>query len=94
MEKVLNNSITVHPDSSCSIRISKEAWNELEKFTPKGCPFDGYTLADLLKDLIMMYSWKIYSTMSIVDYIRLIKETDIHGTVYGDNIIAIIKSFD
>lgn len=94
MKKVLDNSITVHPDGSYDVRISKEAWNELEKFVPKGCPFYRYTLADLLKDLIMMYSWKICGTMSIVNYIRLMKETDIHGTVYGDDIIVIIESFD
>ena len=54
----------------------------------------GYTLYDLLQDLINMYSWKIDRgyTMTITDFIKLLqKQKYIHAIVYGNDIIRLIE---
>lgn len=54
----------------------------------------GYTLYDLLKDLIFAYSWKIDRgyTMTITDFIKLLqKQKYTKAIVYGDDIIRLIE---
>ena len=41
------------------ISTSEENYNRLANLPLKGCPFDGYTALDLLRDLFAMYDWKI-----------------------------------
>lgn len=94
-----NNSIKVNYDGSYYFNISGKAWGELENLVPKGCPFDGYSTADLLKDLIGMYSWKILgtigNTIKIVDFIRLLqKENYSYAVTYGNDMIRVIEEND
>ena len=74
--------------------LSRAAAEMLSAFEPKGCPFQNYTLLDLLKDLYGMYSWRIQQDTSIVDFIEMLKEFSHKAIVYGDEIILILKAFD
>ena len=69
--------------------------NILNTYTPKGCPFDNYTLLDLVKDFIIMYGWKICrgQSMSLNDFIRLLQHDGIEkAIVYGNDIISLVES--
>lgn len=39
--------------------ISNKAAERLSEYVPRGCPFKGYTLLDLLKDLVSMYGYRL-----------------------------------
>lgn len=88
------NTITHNINGSVSASISMRASEKLSQYTPKGCPFDNYTLMDLLKDFIQAYSWKITrgTAMSIKVFIELLQlEGYIHSITYGDDIISLIE---
>lgn len=71
--------------------LSRKAVENLEKNAPKGCPFKGYTLLDLVKDLLA-YSWKVTGKISISDYIRLLQaEGYAHAIMYGNAIIKCLE---
>lgn len=88
------NTITHKLNGVTHISMSDNVIKGLRSYSPKGCPFTGYTLYDLLQDLINMYSWKIDRgyTMTITDFIKLLqKQKYIHAIVYGDDIIRLIE---
>ena len=62
----------------------------LKKATPVGCPFDNYTLFDLLVDLIKMYSWKMDrgKKYTISHFLEL--TNNIKAVVYKDVINSLI----
>lgn len=74
--------------------LSRAAAEMLNTFEPKGCPFQNYTLLDLLKDLYEMYSWRIQQDMSVMDFIEMLKEFSNKAQAYGDEMILILKAFD
>lgn len=69
------NYIVVGLDGTAHVNISIKTKNMLEKFKPKGCPFSNYSLFDLLKDWILMYSWQLdrNKKISLLDFVRQIK---------------------
>lgn len=74
--------------------MSDNVIRDLRSYSPQGCPFMGYTLYDLLQDLINMYSWKIDRgyTIPITEFIKQLQnEKYIHAIVYGNNIIRLIE---
>jgi hypothetical protein len=88
------NTITHKFNGVTRINMSDHAIKGLRSYSPQGCPFVGYTLYDLLKDLIFAYSWKIDRgyTMTITDFIKLLqKQKYIKAIVYGNNIIRLIE---
>lgn len=74
--------------------LSRAAAEMLNTFEPKGCPFQNYTLLDLLKDLYEMYSWRIQQDTNIVNFIEMLKEFSDKAQAYGDEMILILKAFD
>lgn len=77
-----------------TVNCSGKTVNILSTYTPKGCPFNGYTLLDLVKDFINMYSWKICrgQSISLNDFIKLLQHNGIaHAIVYGDDIISLME---
>jgi len=54
----------------------------LNKYRPRGCPFENYTMLDLLKDFAKMDSWILEKNKkyNILDFLDLI--TDIKARVY------------
>ena len=88
------NTITHKFNGAIYISMSDNVIRDLRSYSPQGCPFIGYTLYDLLQDLIDMYSWKIDRgyTMAITDFIKLLqREKYINAIVYGDDIIRLIE---
>lgn len=84
------NYITKQSNGSVSVSISAQAMNRLEAHRPTGCPFDGYTMLDLLKDWIQMYAWQItQKSISLVDFIKSIRG-DEKLAVYGDAMVALL----
>lgn len=65
-----NDSITIRGDV-----------NRLDKMTLK-CPFKDYTALDLLKDLLIMYLWKMQAghTYSVIEFLNLCN--DAHANYY------------
>lgn len=63
----------------------------LSRFTPKGFPFPNYTLLDLLKDLVRMYSWKISKDTTATDFIEMLMQEDAHAVAYGKEIIDLLE---
>lgn len=88
------NTITHKLSGVTHISMSDHVIKGLRSYSPKGCPFIGYTLYDLLQDLIDMYSWKIDRgyTMTITDFIKLLQnEKYTKAIVYGNDIIRLIE---
>ena len=88
------NTIAHNINGSVSTSISIATSEKLKRYTPKGCPFDNYTLWDLLKDFIQAYSWKISrgTAMSVKAFIELLQRDGYaHAVAYGDDIISLIK---
>jgi hypothetical protein len=88
------NTITHKFNGVTRINMSDHAIKGLRSYSPQGCPFMGYTLYDLLQDLINMYSWKIDRgyTIPITEFIKQLQnEKYIHAIVYGNNIIRLIE---
>lgn len=88
------NTITHKLSGVTHISMSDNVIRDLRSYSPQGCPFIGYTLYDLLQDLINMYSWKINRgyTMAITDFIKLLqREKYIKAIVYGNEIIKLIE---
>lgn len=63
----------------------------LSNYTPKGCPFKGYTLYDLVIDLWGMYGWKYKATPTVPDFIRDAMTYDAHAHTYGADMIMIYE---
>lgn len=88
------NTITHDINGSVHTSICMETVEKLSQYTPKGYPFDNYTLWDLLRDFIQSYSWKIVrgTAMSVKKFIELLQyEGYSHAVAYGDDIISLIK---
>lgn len=88
------NTIEHNINGSVRISISMATVENLSQYTPKGCPFDNYTLWDLLRDFVQAYSWKITrgTTMRIKTFIeRLQREGYDKAMTYGNDIIKLIE---
>lgn len=88
------NTITHKLNGVTRISMSDHVIKSLRSYSTQGCPFVGYTLYDLLQDLILAHSWKINRgyTMAITDFIKLLqREKYIKAIVYGNEIIRLIE---
>lgn len=74
-------------------QVESTVAKRLKMYVPRGCPFKNYTLLDLLRDLIRMYSWilDMNRKYSISDFIKKIQDRDIHAKVYGNAIIKLLE---
>lgn len=88
------NTISKNTSGIIKASISRDTAALLNRYTPKGCPFNDYTLLDLLRDFIQAYSWKITrgTTMSIRVFIKHLQcEGYDKAMTYGDDIINLIE---
>lgn len=88
------NTLTRNINGNTRVSVSMATKKNLSQYTPKGCPFNNYTLLDLLRDLIQMYSWKITrgTATSIKTFIKqLQREGYDKAMAYGDDIINLIE---
>lgn len=63
----------------------------LKEYTPKGCPFKGYTLYDLVEDMWTMYSWMVTKDITVPNFIRMLMDKDAHAHTYGADMIMIYE---
>lgn len=79
------NTITHKLNGVTCIRMSDNVIRDLRSYSPQGCPFIGYTLYDLLQDLIGMYSWKIDRgyTILITEFIKQLQNQ--HIQIWSDD---------
>lgn len=86
----MTNYIKVNRTGDQLILMSYTA-EKLSRITPEGCPFPNYTLLDLLKDLVQMYSWKISKDTTAADFIEMLMQEDAHAVSYGKEIIDLLE---
>lgn len=87
----MNNYIIVDSSGAANIAIRTTTKEFLKSVKPKGCPFNDYSMFDLLKDWVRMYSWQMERNKKIplVDFVRQIK-TD-GKFIYKEPMIYILE---
>ena len=86
----MENYITI-THSSIKLTLTRKAKETLEHYRPKGCPFTGYSLLDLLNDMVIMYSWMLENGVhSIGECINTWRKSRVDADVYGDGILICI----
>lgn len=77
-------------NGSCT--LSGKTVEALSQYMPKGCPFKNYTLLDLLKDFVIMHSWKFpASLMSTSEFVEKCAKYDIKAEIYGKDMINLLE---
>lgn len=69
----MKNFIIVDFIGNVKVSMTQKAIENLKSYKPKGCPFKNYSMLDLLKDWVNMYSWQIIQRnkqISLVDFIK------------------------
>ena len=69
----MENYIIVDFRGNTKVSITQKVMENLKTFKPKGCPFEDYSMLDLLKDWVNMYSWQIVNRnkqISLTDFIK------------------------
>lgn len=90
----MENYITI-THSSIKLTLTRKAKETLEQYRPKGCPFIGYSLLDLLNDMVTMYSWMLENGVhSIGECINTWRKSRVYADVYGDGILTCIGEDD
>ena len=81
--------------SGCySMKLNKQVTETLNSYKPKGCPFNEYTLLDLLQDWFKTYNWELSDKITTIE--NFIKKLQNNGEskalIYGDDMITIINT--
>lgn len=88
----MKNYITNKYSSGGKLILTEKAVNGLRQYKPRGCPFENYSLLDLLSDLVKMYSWKICGVISVTNFIHLLQlENYEKAVIYGNAIVTLIE---
>ena len=88
----MKNYIVVDFRGNTKVSITQKAMENLETFKPKGCPFEDYSMLDLLKDWVNMYSWQIANRNKQIPLADFIKSINGDGKVllYGESMINLL----
>lgn len=84
------NNYIINGYNNSHLTLNRATVDGLKNATPKGCPFDNYTLLDLLIDLINMYSWKLDRGKKYSINYFLEMTNDIKALTYKDDIKKLI----
>lgn len=74
----MKNYLVIGHNGKIHVSIEQKAMINLTSCRPEGCPFADYSMFDLLKDWISMYSWQIVQMnkqIALADFIK---------NIYGD----------
>ena len=73
------------------MELQPEKIEIMRKYTPRGCPFNNYTMLDLLIDFINMYSWKLETgrTYTIIEFLNILN--DIKAITYKNFYIELFE---
>lgn len=85
------NYIMTRYNGRTDLVIAEEVIANLKANKPKGCPFYNYSMWDLLKDWIAMYSWQMpmNKPIKIEEFVRTI-EGDGKVALYGEDMIYLL----
>ena len=88
----MKNYIIVDFRGNTKVSITQKAMENLKTFKPKGCPFEDYSMLDLLKDWVNMYSWQIVNRNKQIPLVDFIKRINGDGKVllYGESMINLL----
>ena len=88
----MENYIEVDFRGGTKVSITQKAIGNLKSFSPKGCPFENYSMLDLLKDWVNMYSWQIVQRNKQISLADFIKNINGDGKVllYGQTMIDLL----
>ena len=88
----MKNYIIVDFRGNTKVSITQKVMKNLKTFKPKGCPFEDYSMLDLLKDWVNMYSWQIANRNKQIPLADFIKSINGDGKVllYGESIINLL----
>lgn len=85
MEK---NRVTIDIQGNGKLTLTKESVDKLNRRKPKNCPYNDYTLLDLLKDMVCMYSWRFgKSEISVEEFVKKLGNYTMYMYVFGKDII-------
>lgn len=87
-----NNYIIVNYNGDEKVSMTYKSAEALKQYRPSGCPFPDYSLLDLLKDFVSMYSWILDrgKRIALSDFIEACKQKDIKAEIYGNAIIELL----
>lgn len=88
----MENYIIVDFRGNTKVSITQKVMENLKAFKPKGCPFEDYSMLDLLKDWVNMYSWQIVNRNKLIPLVDFIKNINGDGKVllYGEAMINLL----
>ena len=88
----MENFIIVDFRGNTKVSITHKAVDNLKKFRPNGCPFENYSMLDLLKDWVNMYSWQMIQRNKQIPLTDFIKNINGDGKVllYGQTMIDLL----
>ena len=88
----MENFIVIDFRGNTKVSITQKVMENLKTFKPKGCPFEDYSMLDLLKDLVNMYSWQIVNRNKQIPLADFIKSINGDGKVllYGESMINLL----
>ena len=88
----MENFIIVDFRGSTKISITQKAMGNLKSYRPNGCPFENYSMLDLLKDWVNMYSWQMVQRNKQIPLVDFIKNINGDGKVllYGQTMIDLL----
>lgn len=87
----MKNYITIHRNEKIDVSITEEVVANLKAHKPKGCLFYNYSMWDLLKDWIAMYSWQMpmNTPIRIEEFVKAI-DGDGKVSLYGEDMIYLL----
>ena len=90
----MKNYIVISHNGKIHVSIEQKAMINLKSFRPEGCPFADYSMFDLLKDWINMYSWQIVQMNKQIALADFIKNINGDGKVllYGQTMIDLLTA--
>ena len=88
----MKNYIIVDFRGNTKVSITQKVMENLKTFKPKGCPFEDYSMLDLLKDWVNMYSWQIANRNKQIPLAYFIKSINGDGKIllYGESMINLL----
>ena len=88
----MENFIIVDFRGSTKVSITQKVMENLKLYRPNGCPFENYSMLDLLKDWVNMYSWQIAQRNKQISLADFIKNINGDGKVllYGQTMIDLL----
>lgn len=90
----MKNYLVIGRNGKIHVSIEQKAIDNLKSHRPEGCPFINYSMFDLLRDWISMYSWQIVLTNKQIPLSDFIKNINGDGKIllYGKTMIDLLTA--